>query len=173
MRNTPITIGSRGDGQPYLTLSLGIKKAGCEVTLATHRTYGTVLRERGIDFSPDEGDFGKLIESGEAQNIFETGRNSLLFSRRFIAGGEPSISIPVFGDQFFWGQRIADLGADPPPIPRKNLTSSALAETIRAVREDENRRNLAAAVGVQIRAEKGVSQALELFERYVTCVGDR
>jgi sterol 3beta-glucosyltransferase len=40
-----------------------------------------------------------------------------------LKAGVPSVIIPFFGDQPFWGQRVADLGVGPKPIPRKKLTA--------------------------------------------------
>ncbi|KAI0377882.1 hypothetical protein F5Y04DRAFT_171166 [Hypomontagnella monticulosa] len=47
-----------------------------------------------------------------------------------LAAGCPTIIIPFFGDQPFWGQMIARAGAGPSPIPYKKLTAEALAESI-------------------------------------------
>ncbi|KAI2616664.1 glycosyltransferase family 28 domain-containing protein [Hypomontagnella submonticulosa] len=47
-----------------------------------------------------------------------------------LAAGCPTIVIPFFGDQPFWGQMIARAGAGPNPIPYKKLTAEVLAESI-------------------------------------------
>ncbi len=39
-----------------------------------------------------------------------------------LRAGIPTIIVPHFIDQPFWGQRVADLGAGPQPIPRRQLT---------------------------------------------------
>jgi len=44
-----------------------------------------------------------------------------------LRAGVPSIVIPFFGDQPFWGQRVQDLGVGPAPIPRQKLTVDRLA----------------------------------------------
>ena len=36
-----------------------------------------------------------------------------------IAAGKPSVVVPFFGDQPFWGNMIARVGAGPEPIPFK------------------------------------------------------
>ena len=38
-----------------------------------------------------------------------------------LRAGVPSIIVPFFADQPYWGQRIAELGVGPAPIPRKKL----------------------------------------------------
>lgn len=47
-----------------------------------------------------------------------------------IACGRPTVIVPFFGDQPFWGNRIAKAGAGPKPIPHKQLTAEKLAEGI-------------------------------------------
>ena len=44
-----------------------------------------------------------------------------------LRAGVPSIVIPFFADQPFWGQRVADRGVGPRPIPRQQLTAARLA----------------------------------------------
>ena len=47
-----------------------------------------------------------------------------------IAAGKPTVIVPFFGDQPFWGNMIARAGAGPLPIPFKTLTASNLADAI-------------------------------------------
>jgi UDP:flavonoid glycosyltransferase YjiC (YdhE family) len=47
-----------------------------------------------------------------------------------IALGRPTVVVPFFGDQPFWGAMIARAGAGPPPIPFKQLTADKLAEAL-------------------------------------------
>ncbi|KAH7184107.1 hypothetical protein BKA60DRAFT_613781 [Fusarium oxysporum] len=47
-----------------------------------------------------------------------------------IAAGRPTVIVPFFGDQPFWGQMIAQAGAGPKPIPFKELTAEILASSI-------------------------------------------
>jgi sterol 3beta-glucosyltransferase len=48
-----------------------------------------------------------------------------------IALGRPTVVVPFFGDQPFWGQMIARAGAGPVPVPFKKMTAETLAESIR------------------------------------------
>ncbi|KAJ9248308.1 CAZyme family GT1 [Paecilomyces variotii] len=47
-----------------------------------------------------------------------------------IAFGRPTVIVPFFGDQPFWGSMIARAGAGPDPIPNKALTADKLADAI-------------------------------------------
>ncbi len=48
-----------------------------------------------------------------------------------LRAGVPSIIIPFFADQPFWGERVAALGVGPKPIPRKKLTAEKLLRRLR------------------------------------------
>jgi sterol 3beta-glucosyltransferase len=86
-----------------------------------------------------------------------------------LRAGAPSIVIPFFGDQPFWGQRIAELGVGPKPIPRKQLTSQGLAEEIHRVMTDKSMRQRAADLGVKIQAEDGVANAVAIIQELEKC----
>ncbi len=53
-----------------------------------------------------------------------------------LAAGVPSVIVPFFADQPFWGRRVAALGAGPAPVPIKKLTGERLAAAIRAATGD-------------------------------------
>lgn len=82
-----------------------------------------------------------------------------------LRAGVPSIIIPFFGDQPFWGQRIADLGVGTKPIPRKSLTAEKLANAIREVTTNQEIRQRASRLGKQIQAERGIETSVEIFHR--------
>ena len=80
-----------------------------------------------------------------------------------LASGVPSIGGPFHGDQPFWGQRVAELGAGPEPIPRRKLTVDRLARAIDAAVTDTAMRQRAAGLGARIRTEDGVACAVSLI----------
>jgi sterol 3beta-glucosyltransferase len=80
-----------------------------------------------------------------------------------IRAGVPSLLIPFFGDQFFWGQRVAALGIGPAPIGRKQLTVERLAAALQTMATDQAMRQRAAQLGAQIQAEDGVARAVALI----------
>ena len=77
--------------------------------------------------------------------------------------GRPSVVCPVFGDQPFWGRRVAALGAGPAPLPQKRLTAETLAEAIAAALRPEIAAG-AEEIGARIRAEGGVESAAALID---------
>ncbi|MCJ1479192.1 hypothetical protein MMC13_007876 [Lambiella insularis] len=71
-----------------------------------------------------------------------------------IALGKPTVIIPFFGDQPFWGAMVAKAGAGPLPISNKVLTASKLAAAIiEALKPIALQR--AQELGELIRSEKG------------------
>ena len=80
-----------------------------------------------------------------------------------LKAGVPSVIIPFFGDQPFWGQRVAELGVGSKPIPRKKLTAERLANAIQEVVTNEDMRQRAAKLGKQIQTENGIESAVEIF----------
>ncbi|MEO8394995.1 MAG: glycosyltransferase [Chloroflexota bacterium] len=83
-----------------------------------------------------------------------------------LRAGVPSILIPFTSDQPFWGQRIADLGVGPKPIPRKKLTSQGLAEAITEAVSNTAMRQQANELGQKIQVEDGIANAVEFIRRF-------
>jgi UDP:flavonoid glycosyltransferase YjiC (YdhE family) len=83
-----------------------------------------------------------------------------------LRDGLPSVIVPSFADQFFWGWRVHDLGAAAAPILRVNLTDKRLAEAIGQVVHDESVRRQASLLGRQIRDEDGVVRATALIDEF-------
>lgn len=54
-----------------------------------------------------------------------------------IALGKPTVVVPFFGDQPFWGQMIWKAGAGPQPVPFKEMTAESLATSILFALKDE------------------------------------
>lgn len=61
MKITCLTIGSRGDVQPYIALCKGLLAEGHKPRIATHREFQTWIEGHGIEFAPVEGDPSELM----------------------------------------------------------------------------------------------------------------
>ena len=61
LRITCLTIGSRGDVQPYIALCKGFLGEGHKPKIATHAEFEPWIRKHGIDFAPVEGDPAELM----------------------------------------------------------------------------------------------------------------
>ncbi|KKK14204.1 hypothetical protein P175DRAFT_0490239 [Aspergillus ochraceoroseus IBT 24754] len=58
---TCLTIGSRGDVQPYIALCKGLLADGHKPKIATHAEFEPWVRKHGIDFAPVGGDPAELM----------------------------------------------------------------------------------------------------------------
>jgi UDP:flavonoid glycosyltransferase YjiC (YdhE family) len=83
-----------------------------------------------------------------------------------LRAGLPTVVVPFFGDQFLWGQIIADAGAGPRPIPGDRLDSDALAEAF-TICLDARVRERASALGAAIRATDGVELTVQSVYRHL------
>jgi UDP:flavonoid glycosyltransferase YjiC (YdhE family) len=84
-----------------------------------------------------------------------------------LRAGVPAIVVPFLGDQHFWADRLAELGASPAPIPRAQLSSARLAQAITNVIHSSSMRERAAQVGLCLKAERGVARAVALIDSYI------
>lgn len=83
-----------------------------------------------------------------------------------INAGKPTIVVPFFGDQPFWGAMVARAGAGPDPIPYKKLTAAGLAEAIRMALKPETQER-ARELGEKIREEKGTDVGAQCFHKHL------
>lgn len=63
MQITILTLGSRGDVQPFVALGLGLQQAGYKVRLATHANFKEMVSDRGLEFALIDGNPQELIQS--------------------------------------------------------------------------------------------------------------
>lgn len=61
LKITCLTIGSRGDVQPYIALCKGLLAEGHRPKIATHVEFEPWIRKHGIDFAPVDGDPAELM----------------------------------------------------------------------------------------------------------------
>ncbi|KAJ5765918.1 hypothetical protein N7520_005477 [Penicillium odoratum] len=83
-----------------------------------------------------------------------------------LALGRPTIIVPFFGDQEFWGGIVARAGAGPPPppIPHKQLTVDKLSSAIKMALEPSTHER-AQDIGNRMKTESGVKDAVRSFHR--------
>ena len=82
-----------------------------------------------------------------------------------LRSGVPSVVVPLFADQPFWGERVRALGVGPAPIMRTALTGARLATALGEALHDAAMRERAARLGALLRAEDGVGAAVAVVER--------
>ncbi|KZM23991.1 transferase [Ascochyta rabiei] len=89
-----------------------------------------------------------------------------------IALGKPTVVVPFFGDQPFWGQMIAKAGAGPVPVAFKQMTAQSLAESITFALRDEVKVAVKR-MAESIAAEDGSGGAVRDFEQKLEIDGMR
>jgi sterol 3beta-glucosyltransferase len=82
--------------------------------------------------------------------------------------GKPSVVVPFFVDQPFWGRRVSELGVGPKPIPFKKLTAERLATSINIAVNSAEIQGNASELSEKIRTEKGVANAVEQIDNLLS-----
>jgi UDP:flavonoid glycosyltransferase YjiC (YdhE family) len=86
--------------------------------------------------------------------------------------GIPQLIIPHMLDQFYWGQRVAELGTGPAAIGRSKLTADNLAAALQDVTHNAELRATASRLGEEIRAERGPGKAIQLIDETFGLAGE-
>ena len=89
MRITILTVGSRGDVQPYVALGKGLAAAGHDVTLASHEPFREFVEENGLRFWPTAGNPIDAIQGEAGRHWLESSQNPLTFVSRMFAVAKP------------------------------------------------------------------------------------
>lgn len=83
-----------------------------------------------------------------------------------ITAGRPTLVVPFFGDQPFWGAMVARAGAGPEPIPHKTLTADNLAEGIKICLKPESQER-AHELAAKIAKERGSDVGAQSFHQFL------
>ncbi|OBT44690.1 hypothetical protein VE00_04443 [Pseudogymnoascus sp. WSF 3629] len=83
-----------------------------------------------------------------------------------IALGKPTVVVPFFGDQPWWGAMIHRAGAGPEPIPYKDLTADKLAAAIAEAHKPSTLEK-AEVLGFRISKEKGSEDGGKRFHDHL------
>ena len=81
-----------------------------------------------------------------------------------VLAGIPSVVVPFFADQFFWGRRVTELGVGATTPARDRITADVLTDALRAAL---SRAQPARALGDRVAAEDGPGAAVTVLERLV------
>ncbi|MEO9594151.1 glycosyltransferase, partial [Rhodopirellula bahusiensis] len=75
MRILVLTVGTRGDVQPYVALAMGLKETGHEVQICACQIFEEFIRSHGIDYAPLNNDIRDFMESEDGRVAMETTTN--------------------------------------------------------------------------------------------------
>lgn len=145
------------------------------------RTIFTALRKAGARGIVSQG-WAHLGGEAPPPNVFMIGDcpHDWLFARcravchhggagttsAGLRAGLPTIVVPFFGDQFFWGRIVADAGAGPEPIPIRRLDTEHLVAALDACRRPQIRER-AGELGARLRATDGAEHIVQSIERHL------
>ncbi|RUP44741.1 hypothetical protein BC936DRAFT_149062, partial [Jimgerdemannia flammicorona] len=79
-----------------------------------------------------------------------------------LRAGVPTVVKPFFGDQYFWGDRLEDMGMG---VCIKKFTVEKLVSALVKITTDGNMLERAREVGAKIRSEDGVANAIQCIYR--------
>ncbi|KZV90217.1 UDP-Glycosyltransferase/glycogen phosphorylase [Exidia glandulosa HHB12029] len=89
-----------------------------------------------------------------------------------LAKGRPTVIVPFFGDQQFWGEMIHKSGAGPKPIPQKNFNVENLTAALTYAISPEAK-TAAAGLAQSIVNEDGVEGGVDSFYRHLPLLNMR
>ncbi|KAJ6606176.1 UDP-Glycosyltransferase/glycogen phosphorylase [Mycena vulgaris] len=89
-----------------------------------------------------------------------------------LAKGRPTVVVPFFGDQGFWGSMIHKAGAGPEPIPAKQLNIENLRDALKFAISPAAK-SAAKQMAEQIHQEDGVRRGVDSFYRHLPLLNMR
>jgi sterol 3beta-glucosyltransferase len=85
-----------------------------------------------------------------------------------LLAGLPTLVLPFFGDQPFWGEAVRKAGCGPPPLKANTASIEDLAAAFGDLLRRNNEMKICAqAMGAKIAAENGVDEAVKSFYRHL------
>lgn len=69
MRFALLTLGTRGDVQPFAVLGKALKKRGHDVTISSAANFSSFIQSYGLDFVPVDADFQEILNSEEGKKM--------------------------------------------------------------------------------------------------------
>jgi sterol 3beta-glucosyltransferase len=81
-----------------------------------------------------------------------------------LRAGRPAVVLPHVIEQYFWGERVYELGAGSQPVPRDKWSVPLIASAFTQVVEDDQLSTQAEELGKRIRQECGIQTAVKMIE---------
>jgi len=163
-------------GEPPIYIEIRHDEVEKEMVLKVLEKTGLRAVVRGMGFDPDDIDGlpDKVFPINSiphewlfpqmAAVVHHGGTGTTMSSLR---AGVPTVTVPLEGDHFLWGHRVAKLGIGPQPIWQKQISAETIAAAIQVAISDKTMQTRAAAMGKRIQSENGVQVAVEILNRYL------
>ncbi len=108
MRAVIMTLGTRGDVQPYVALGQELIKRGHEAVICTGESFKSFIEEYGITFAKAESDLMALLKTPEGQAVFNSAGKNIIKTLKYVK----EVVNPAFRkslDDFWEAAREADV----------------------------------------------------------------
>lgn len=106
MKLSIMTIGTRGDVQPYIAVGAGLKRAGHDVRIVTHDLFRGMADEHGLDFAPLAGNPEEMLQSEIGQKMMSASKLDLADVKAYVKKTE-AMAVPT-AENALAGCRDAD-----------------------------------------------------------------
>jgi sterol 3beta-glucosyltransferase len=117
MKIAIVTVGTRGDLQPYIALGLGLKEAGYKVLVISAKNEQSFVENYGLDFLALNVNIQALMESDEVQEMSK-GNNPIKFIVSHLKGSKKMKQLMVATQTEIWnGCQTADIIVFHPGMP--------------------------------------------------------
>ncbi|GAA0725049.1 glycosyltransferase [Clostridium malenominatum] len=83
MKVSILTLGTRGDVQPYVALARGLIKNGHEALICTGKTFKNFIEGNGVAFHEATADLMGILESEEGRRVFNGGKYNIFKMLKF------------------------------------------------------------------------------------------
>ena len=80
MQISILTLGTRGDLQPFIALAKGLKNKGNKVRLCAPKSFKELVENNDIEFCPVSSDYKELLDSEDGKNLLKYYPASLIFN---------------------------------------------------------------------------------------------
>ncbi|WP_153913960.1 glycosyltransferase [Shewanella sp. TC10] len=64
-----LTIGSRGDIEPFIALGIGLQAHGHQIVVCTHQRFQSIVEDHGLNYQYLSNDLFKLMEGGSVESM--------------------------------------------------------------------------------------------------------
>ena len=105
MKIALLTLGTRGDVQPYAVLGQVLQQRGHHVILVTAKNFKSLVESYGLEFRPVEADYAALLKTDEGKKIL--GANPFAIQRNLRTWIYPLVRTSL--DQFYTTAQECDV----------------------------------------------------------------
>jgi sterol 3beta-glucosyltransferase len=156
-------FGSPGMHEPKALIELlisAIKKAAIRTVISLPKDFEMDIQDENIFIQRESiphswlfPQMAGIVHHGGAGTTAEA-----------LRAGVPSFITPLAVDQFFWGERIFQLGMGPRAVPQRELTIEKLVNALNEMK-DEKMKEKARGLAEELRTEDGTAKAVQAMEQ--------